>query len=217
MAVEFELNAGLRKDKGKGASRRLRREGMVPAILYGGDKQPQSITLDHNELMWNAERESFYSKVITLNVDGKIEKTILRDLQRHPSKSHIVHVDLQRVVMHEKLRMDVPLHFLNEDNAVGVKEQGGLVSHLLTEVEIECYPGDLPEYIDIDVSALKINESIRLSDIVLPRGVELVELAQTEAKDSVVVSINPPRAEEPEVEEEEAITEEGEEESATEE
>jgi large subunit ribosomal protein L25 len=191
---------------------------MVPAILYGGDKQPQSITLNHSELMWNAEHEAFYSKVITLKVDGKIEKTILRDLQRHPSRSNIVHVDLQRVVMDEKLRMDIPLHFLNEESAIGVKEQGGLVSHLFTEVEVECYPGDLPEYIDVDVAELKLNESMRLSDLHLPKGVELVELAQVEVNDSVVVSINPPRAEELEVEEEvEAIAPEVEDEVASEE
>lgn len=217
MAVEFQLNAGLREDKGKGANRRLRREGLVPAILYGGDKPPQSIALHHDELMWNAEHEAFYSKVITLNVDGALEKTILRDLQRHPSKSRILHVDLQRVVMHEKLHMDVPLHFLNEDSAIGVKEQGGLVNHLLTEVEVECYPGDLPEYLEVDVGLLRLNESIRLSELRLPRGVEMVELAQGEANDSVVVSINPPRATEPETEEAEAVAEEGEEESAGEE
>ena len=217
MAVEFELNADLRKDMGKGASRRLRRLGFVPAILYGGDKQPQSLSLNHNELTWNAEHEAFYSKVITLKVDGKNEKTILRDMQRHPCKSQIVHVDLQRVVMDEKLRMDIPLHFLNEDTSVGVKEQGGVVSHLLTEVEVECYPGDLPEYIDVDVAQLKLNDSMRLSDLQLPKGVELVELAQVEVNDSVVVSINPPRAEEVEEEEIEEIAAEGEEEVASEE
>jgi large subunit ribosomal protein L25 len=163
--------------------------------------------------MWNAEHEAFYSKVITLKVDGKVEKTILRDLQRHPSKPHIVHVDLQRVVMHEKLHMDVPLHFLNEDNAVGVKGQGGIISHLLTEVEVQCFPSDLPEYIEVDVAQLKLNESLRLSDLLLPTGVELVELAQGDANDSVVVSINPPRAAEPEAAEAEAMAEEGEEES----
>lgn len=217
MAVEFELNAGLREGRGKGASRRLRREGMVPAILYGGEKPPQSISLKHGELMWNAEHEAFYSKVITLKVNGKIEKTILRDLQRHPFKPYIVHVDLQRVVMHEKLRMDVPLHFLNEDSAIGVKEHSGIISHLLTEVEVQCYPTDLPEYIEVDIKELKLNESIRLSDLRLPQGVELVELALGDANDSVVVSINPPRAAEPEAEETEALAEEGEQEGTGEE
>ncbi len=131
------------------------------------------------------------------------EKIILRDLQRHPSKSSVLHVDLQRVLAHEELKVNVPLHFINEDDSVGVKQQGGMVSHLLTDVEVECLPEDIPEFIDIDVAELEIGDSVRLSDLKLPENVTLVELALGEDHDSVVLTISPPQAEEPEVEEEE--------------
>jgi large subunit ribosomal protein L25 len=202
MAIDFKLNAQSREQQGKGASRRLRRAAKVPAILYGGDRDPVSIVLSHDELLWNLKHEAFYSKVLSLKLDGRTEKTILRDLQRHPSKSHILHVDLQRIVAHEKIKVNIPLHFINEDDAVGVKLQGGIVSHLLTEVEVECLPDDLPEYIDIDVKELEINDTLHLSDLNIPGGVELVELASGEGHDSVILTINPPQAEEPEVEEE---------------
>jgi large subunit ribosomal protein L25 len=203
MAVEFKLNAQLREQQGKGASRRLRRAGKVPAILYGGDGDAVPIVLSHDELIWNLKREAFYSQVLSLKLDGRPEKTILRDLQRHPSQSTILHVDLQRIVAHEKIKVNIPLHFINEDDAVGVKLQGGIVSHLVTEVEVECLPGNLPEYIDVDVKGLEIGDTLHLSDLKLSDSVELVELA-SEGHDSVILTINPPQAEEPEVEEEEA-------------
>jgi len=216
MAVEFKLNAQLREQQGKGASRRLRRAGKVPAILYGGDGDPVPIVLSHDELMWNLKHEAFYSQVLSLKLDGRPEKTILRDLQRHPSQSTILHVDLQRIVAHEKIKVNIPLHFINEDDAVGVKLQGGIVSHLVTEVEVECLPGNLPEYIDVDVKELEIGDTLHLSDLKLSEGVELVELAIGEGHDSVILTINPPQAEEPEVEEEAELGEVvGEEEPST--
>ncbi|MEN8133017.1 MAG: 50S ribosomal protein L25/general stress protein Ctc [Pseudomonadota bacterium] len=213
MKNEFVISAEPREDKGKGASRRLRRAGKVPAILYGGDKEPLSITLKHNELLWNLEHEAFYSQVFKLKMGRQTQKIILRDLQRHPSKSSILHVDLQRVLAHEMLKVNVPLHFINEDDSVGVKQQGGMVSHLLTDVEVECLPDDIPEFIDIDVAELEIGDSVRLSDLKLPENITLVELALGEDHDSVVLTISPPQAEEPEVEEEE-VSAEGEETAA---
>jgi large subunit ribosomal protein L25 len=190
MAVSFELNAELRNDMGKGASRRLRRAGQVPAILYGGAEEPQALTLDHNQLLRSLEHEAFYSHILSVNVGGTETRAVLRDLQRHPSKPQIMHVDLLRVSATEKLRMYVPLHFLGEEVAPGVKLGGGMVMHELVEVEVECLPQNLPEFIEVDVSALQLNESLHLSDLRTPEGVTLVELARGEAHDLGVVSIH---------------------------
>ena len=176
MNVGFELNAQVRTGAGKGASRRLRRERKVPAILYGGGKDPQPVVLDHNELLRKLEQESFYSHILTVKVDGRMEKAVLRDLQRHPSKPMVMHVDLQRVSETEELRMRVPLHFIGGDVAPGVKQAGGVVSHLMVDVEVACLPKDLPEYIEVDISQLNIGESIHLSGLKLPADVKLVEL-----------------------------------------
>lgn len=203
MKNEFVITAEPREEKGKGASRRLRRAGKVPAILYGGDKEPLSITIKHNELLWNLEHEAFYSQVLKLKIGRQTQKIILRDLQRHPSKPVVLHVDLQRVLAHEMLKVNVPLHFINEDDSVGVKQQGGMVSHLLTDVEVECLPEDIPEFIDIDVVELEIGDSVRLSDLKLAENITLVELALGEDHDSVILTISPPQAEEPEVDAEE--------------
>lgn len=193
MAISFELNAEPRADKGKGASRRLRHAGKVPAIIYGGDRDPESLTLSHNELVRNLEHEAFYSHILTVRVGGAETPAILRDLQRHPSRPLILHVDLQRVSMTETLRTHVPLHFLGEDTAPGVKTGGGLVSHELTDVEVECLPKDLPEFIAVDISAMEIGDSIHLSQLALPAGVALVELARGEDHDLAVVSIHAKR------------------------
>jgi large subunit ribosomal protein L25 len=190
MAVSFELNAEPRNDKGKGASRRLRRAGMVPAILYGGDEEPRALALNHNQVLRSLEHEAFYSHILTVNVGGTGTRAVLRDLQRHPSKPTILHVDLQRVSATEKLRMHVPLHFLGEDIAPGVKLGGGMVMHELIEVEIECLPQDLPEFIEVDVSALEVGDSLHLSDLKVPQGLTLVELARGEDHDLGVVSIH---------------------------
>jgi large subunit ribosomal protein L25 len=190
MAVSFELNAEPRNDTGKGASRRLRRDGKVPAILYGGNEEPRALTLNHNQVQRNLEHEAFYSHILSVNIDGTDTRAVLRDLQRHPSKPIILHVDLLRVSATEKLRMHVPLHFLGEDIAPGVKLGGGMVMHELIEVEVECLPQNLPEFIEVDVSGLHLGESLHLSDLKIPPGLTLVELARGEDHDLGVVSIH---------------------------
>ena len=192
MAISFELNAEPRSDMGKGASRRLRRAGKVPAIIYGGDKDPEALTLSHNELLRNLEHEAFYSHILTVKSGAAETSAILRDLQRHPSKTIIMHMDLQRVVATEKLWTNVPIHIIGEDIAPGVKA-GGLVSHDLTEVEVECYPKDLPEYIEVDISTLDVGESIHLSGLKVPAGVTLTELERGEDHDISVVTIHAKR------------------------
>lgn len=210
MAISFELNAEPRSDTGKGASRRLRRAGKVPAIMYGGGKDPESLTLSHNEIIRNLEHEAFYSHILTIKVGGNETQAILRDLQRHPSKPSIMHIDLQRVSATEKLKTHAPLHFIGDDIAPGVKA-GGLVSHDLTEALIECLPKDLPEFIEVDISGMQIGDALHLSDLKVPEGVALVELARGEGHDLAVVSIHAKRI----VEEiEQAPAEEGEAEAA---
>ena len=214
MAISFELNAEPRTDTGKGASRRLRRAGKIPAIIYGGKKDPESLTLNHNEVIRNLEHEAFYSHILTVKVGGSETRAVLRDLQRHPSKPFVQHMDLQRVSESEKLRMHVPLHFIGEDAAPGVKA-GGMVSHEIIEVDVECLPKDLPEYIEVDISGLDVGDSLHLSDLRMPEGAVLLELARGEGHDLGVVSIHAKRGTE-EVEEEatpEAAAEGGEESS----
>ncbi|MGB5733388.1 MAG: 50S ribosomal protein L25/general stress protein Ctc [Thiohalocapsa sp.] len=172
MSESFEVVAETRSDEGKGASRRLRRQGLVPGIVYGGHKEPQMITLSHSDLLRKLEEESFYSSLLDLKVGDVAAKVVLKDLQRHPAKPFILHVDFQRVSMEERLRMTVPLHFENEEIAKGVKA-GGKVSHNVTELEISCLPKDLPEYIEVDVAEMEIGDIVHVSDLALPEGVEL--------------------------------------------
>jgi len=212
MAISFEINAEPRTDKGKGASRRLRHTGKVPAILYGGNKDPEALTLSHNEVLRNLEHEAFYSHILTVKMGGNEIRAVLRDLQRHPSRPMILHMDLQRVSESEKIKMNVPLHFVGEDLSPGVKA-GGLVSHEITEALIECLPKDLPEYIEVDISSLEIGDSLHLSDLVVPDGVTVTELARGEGHDLGVVSIHVKRVVE-EVEEEVAAPEAAEAEEA---
>jgi large subunit ribosomal protein L25 len=195
MAISFELNAESRTDMGKGASRRLRQAGKVPAIIYGGNKDPEALTLSHNELLRNLEHEAFYSHILTIKTSTSASSAILRDLQRHPSKPVIMHVDLQRVTADEELRTQVPVHFIGEDTCPGAKA-GGLVMHELTEVEIECFPKDLPEYIEVDMSTMEVGDTVHLSDLKVPEGVTLLELARGEDHDQVVASIHAKRTEE---------------------
>ena len=201
MSVTFELDAEVRTDMGKGASRRLRHANKIPAVMYGGGADPVSLTMEHNKIAHALENEAFYSHILTINIDGKPAKAILRDLQRHPAKMRILHADFQRVNMKEKLHMNVPLHFLNEDLAPGVKEEGGIIQHNVVEVEVSCLPGNLPEYIEVDVAELTLGHSLHLSDIKMADGVELVQLAHGESHDLPVVSIHKPRAAVEEVEE----------------
>ena len=189
MADDFDLIAEYRDDMGKGASRRLRREGKVPAILYGGGRPPRNLAFDHNRVVQQLENESFYSSVLSVKVGGKEQAVILKDLQRHPAKRQILHMDLQRIREDEEIRMNVPIHFLNEDIAPGVKQGGGKVSHLMTDVEVVCLPKHLPEYFEVDIADLELNEMRYISDIPLPEGVTIPALAQGEEANQPIVSI----------------------------
>ena len=189
MSISFELDATSRSDTGKGASRRLRKTGMVPGIVYGAGKDPEMISVAHNILLQHLEHEAFYSHILTLNVDGKSQKVVLKDLHRHPAKPFIIHMDLLRVSDSDKIKMHVPLHFLNEARAVGVKA-GGMLSKEITDVEIQCLPKDLPEYIEVDLADLDIGQAVHLSDINVPAGVELLQLALGEDHDASVAAIH---------------------------
>ncbi len=202
MTTTFELKAEPRSDVGKGASRRLRRAGKVPAIVYGAHRDPEPIVVDEHELARQLEHEAFYSHILVLRfADGREERVVLKDIQRHPWKPRVLHLDFQRVSETETIRMHVPLHFVGEDVAPGVK-QGGLLTHELIEVEVECLPKDLPEYIEVDVSGLGLGDALHLSDLKLPEGVRLVELMRGPEHDVAVVSIHARRGAAEEGEEE---------------
>ena len=206
MSVDFTLSAEVRDEQqlGKGASRRLRRMGKVPAVIYGGGEEAVAVTFDHDSLIHSLEQEAFYSHILTVDVAGKSQRAILRDLQRHPYKPTVLHMDLLRVREDTAINVHVPLHFLNEDVCHGVKMEGGVISHNIVEIEISCLPKDLPEFIEVDTAELKINESLHLSDIKVPDGVTIVELSHGEGHDHVVVSVNVKR----EVEIEPEVTDE---------
>lgn len=189
MSEKFELVVTTRDQIGKGASRRLRRlENLVPAIIYGGENAPINISIEHNHLKHTLAREAAYTSILNLKLNGGIEKAILRDIQRHPSKPRIVHVDFMRVNPTDVITMRVPLHFLNEEKCPGVKA-GGLVSHTLSEVEIKCQAQHLPEFIAVDLAKLELNHTIHLSDLVLPANVHLAH-AVDEDHDAPVVSVH---------------------------
>ena len=194
MAVEFQLDAESRTDMGKGASRRLRRAGKVPGILYGGKKAPAPVTFPHKDVAKSLEHEAFYSHILTVKIGGKSEKAVLKDLQRPPFKPIIMHLDLQRVTATDKIRVHVPLHFIGEDVAPGVKLRSGIVTHLMKHVDVTCLAKDLPEFIEVDVSPLDVGDSVHLSDLKLPSGVEIPGLVAGEEHDLPVVSIVLPRA-----------------------
>ena len=193
MKTAFELNAEFRDAQGKGASRRLRHENKVPAILYGGHREPRALALDHTKLMLMLDNERFYSTIINIKVGEVSQAAILKDVQRHPAKNAVLHVDLQRVMENEKIRIAIPLHFKGESVAPGVKK-GGVVSHLRNEVEVSCLPKDLPEFVDVDLSGLELNQMLYLADLKVPEGVEILEL--THGRNSPVVSVHHARAEE---------------------
>ena len=195
MSNAFELNATVRNDLGKGASRRLRRLNKeIPAIIYGGNKEPQSISISHKDILHATENEAFFSHIITLHVDSKPEQVIIKALQRHPAKPFIMHADFQRVLAGEKITVSVPVHFLNEEKCVGVKVGHGNIIHILTEIEVECLPKDLPEYLEVDVLNVDLGDSVHISDIKLPPGVESVDLAHgTEESDLAVATVQAPR------------------------
>ena len=195
MASDFELSAQLRTDLGKGASRRLRRQAdLVPAVLYGANQEPASLSIAHKDLHKACENEAFFAHIISLDVDGSKENAIVKALQRHPAKDRIMHADFQRVRMDVAISVDVPVHVMNEENCIGVKQNGGTVSHTMSTISISCLPGNLPEYLEVDVAALDLGDSIHLSEISLPEGVTIPELELGADHDQVVVSIIATRA-----------------------
>ena len=197
MRITFQVGADARHDQGKGASRRLRRAGKVPAVLYGGHGEPHNITLDHQQLLTLIDNEKFYSSIISVNLDAQGQPAIVRDVQMHPARNAVVHVDLQRVVENEKLKIHLPIHFKGEAVAPGVKTQGGIVSHLIQDIEVSCLPQDLPEFLELDLSGMSLNDTLHLSDVPLPTGVTIPELTH---RNPVVVSVHSPRVAEPEPE-----------------
>jgi len=203
----FEITAEPRGDVGKGASRRLRRSGKVPGIVYGADREVTPITLQQEDMLHKVEHEAFYSHILTLRLGKDSEKVVLKDLQRHPFKRQLLHVDLQRISENEALVMRIPLHFINEGKCVGIKESGGVASHIVSDVEIRCLPSNLPEFIEIDMTEVKLGETIHLSDLRLPEGVENYALTHGADPSQPIVTVHLPRVEVEEKEEE--IAEEG--------
>lgn len=211
MATSYTVNAEPRDDAGKGASRRLRRAGKVPAVVYGGGKDASSITLEQQFLKKAVDDEAFYTHILDLKLNGGTDKVVVRDVQRHPARPEILHVDFLRVSEKEELRISIPLHFVNEETSPAGKASGVVISHYLTDVEILCLPGNLPEYIEVDMSAMDAGDSVHLSELRLPEGVKLVDLEHGD--DAIVVAAQYVRAdqgerqleeiEEPEVPEEE--------------
>ncbi len=184
--MQFEMTAKKRNDQGTGASRRLRRAGRVPAIVYGGAEAAQAIDLDMNTILLNLRKEAFHASVLVLDIEGKKESVLLRDSQMHPYKAIVLHVDFQRVDPNQKLHQKVPLHFVNADVAPGVKLSGGLVSHAMNELDVSCLPANLPEFIEVDLKELKVGQSIHVKDLTLPKGVSVVSHGQD---NPVIVSI----------------------------
>ena len=201
--MSIVLNAELRTDMGKGASRRLRRANKLPAIVYGAGKDPENLTLEQKDVQHQLQFETFYTQVLELNVAGKKQDVLLRDLQHHPYKIDIMHIDFQRVEAKKEVHVNVPLHFINEDIAPGVKQEGGAVSHLVTEVEIVCLPKDIPEFIEVDLGEMHIGDIVHVSDLTMPPGVEVLALKQGEEHDTAIASVHARKgAEEPEAAEE---------------
>ena len=230
MSETIHLNAELRSDSGKGASRRLRRQGLVPAIVYGGEREPARISIAHNEFIHELENEAIYTQVIELRVEDRKQEVILRDLQRHPYKNKVMHADFYRIDQNKPIKVTVPIHVANAEKCVGVKSDGGVISHLITEIEIIALPRNLPEYLEIDALNLHLGDTLHLTDIKLPEGVQLVALSHLEdvediehddhnvgvltvfkPREEVIEDEAPEAPEEPELEGEEAEADEGEE------
>jgi large subunit ribosomal protein L25 len=190
MAISYSLDAVLRTDEGKGASRRLRRTGRIPAVVYGGEGEAVSISLAENQLVRHLQDEQFYSSIINLKLETGSEKVMLRDLQRHPARPVVLHADLLRVNSKEKVRITVQLHYINEESAAGVKLDGGRVTKSMMDVEISCLVKDIPEFIEVDLIDLKMGESLHLSNLELPKGVESVQLALGEGHDLAIATIS---------------------------
>jgi len=194
MADKIMLSAEPRSDVGKGASRRLRRlAAKVPAIIYGGGQDPRMVSLSHRELVKAMEAEAFYSQLLELQVNGEAISTIVKAVQRHPAKPQVMHVDFQRIRADQEIHVNIPIHLLNEDDCKGVRLESGRISHQITEVEVVCLPAALPEYFEIDVADLSVGDTIHLSDLKVPEGVTLTQLALGEDHDQPVLSIEAAR------------------------
>ena len=211
MAKDFDLIAELRDGAGTSNSRRLRRSGMVPAVIYGAGRENLSLIIDHNHLLQKLASENFLTSILSIKIQGKEESVLIKDIQIHPSKRQVMHLDMQRVVADQILRINVPIHFLNGDSAPGVKLEGGTVSALMNEVEVSCLPKNLPERLEVDVAAMELDELLYLSDIPLAEGIEIPLLTQEEPNNEPIVAIRLLRIQEEEPEEVVVEGEEGEE------
>jgi large subunit ribosomal protein L25 len=216
MSDKISLTAELRADVGKGASRRLRRVGeKVPAIIYGAEETPLTLSLATNELTKAMEQEAFYSQIMDVMIEGKANQAVVRDLQRNPASGKVQHIDFQRISANKVMHVSVPLHFINEDICVGVKTDGGNITHSLTEVEVSCLPAALPQYIEIDMEHVELGSSLHLSDLILPEGVTIIALTHGEDRDIPVVGVATPRVIQDEgLDEVVAVAAEGDEEGA---
>jgi len=208
MAENIDFIAELRDDSGTSSSRRLRRSGMVPAVMYGAGKESIKLNISHNQLQHKLSTPSFLTSILNIKVQDKEEPVFIKDIQIHPSKKQIIHIDLQRVVADQAIRVTVPIYFTGEDLSDGVQLEGGTVTPLLNEIEVSCLPKDLPEYLEVSVGELKLDELLYLSDIALPEGVEILQLTQEEPNNEPIVAIRVLRIQEEEPEE---VVEEGEE------
>ena len=188
--MSVELSVTLREDKGKGASRRLRHANTLPGIVYGGSKDPVSITLQQKDVQYRLPDESFYSQVLSLNIEGKAEDVLIRDIQHHPYKMEVMHMDFIRVDAKKVVHIFSQLHFIGEDVSPGAKTEDGVINHVMTEVELECLPKNIPEFIEVDLSEMHVGDVIHLSDLKLPKGVEVLALKQGEEHDTAVVGMH---------------------------
>lgn len=213
MSTSFEMNAQVRSDLGKAATRRMRHTGTIPAVIYGDDKEPTSIMMVHDDLFHNLEDEAFYSHILSIDVDGTKESVVLKDLQRHPAKAKILHADFMRVSSKHEIKMSVPLHFINEEAAPGVK-LGGALNRLMASVEISCLASQLPEHLEVDLAGMEIGDSVRLSQIELPDGVSIVALNRGDEYDQAVVTVQKTRGAKEE-DEDDAVEAAGSEEEAS--
>ena len=191
MSEQLAIDAKLRSDLGKGASRRLRRNAdLIPAIIYGAGRDPAPLTLVRKDLEKALENEAFFSQVINVNVEGDLQPAILKDLQRHPSKERVMHADFLRIDAKETIKVSVPLHFVNEEKCHGVRIEGGIIEHVLQEIEVQCLPKDIPEYIDVDMEHITTADTVHISDLRLPPGVESTALALGEEYDTTVAAVS---------------------------
>ncbi|TXL16288.1 50S ribosomal protein L25/general stress protein Ctc [Methylococcaceae bacterium HT4] len=212
MSSVFEFDAVSRANAGTGSAKGIRRNGNIPAVVYGGSVGPELIGLSHNEVTKKLANEAVYSHVLKLSVDGKVQNAILKDMQRHPAKDTVIHMDFLRINMNEKIKVRVPLHFINEEISIGVKA-GGVVTHSMVELEVACLPANLPEYIEVDLESVDIGGSVHLSDIVIPEGIEVLALTHGDEHNLTVAQIMKTRG--PAEDEEDAAAEEGGDEEAT--